>query len=173
MILMSQNSLLDERDAPLIDEWYLQHLRNMASVPGIFSAQRFKTSTAGFPRSVAIYSVVSEQAFDNPYYHGIRGFGELASRLDQRDHRVDLFAGLEAAPAVGSDGRILLADRAVPAGAIAGIAFTWLKCAGRDFSTPYRGIAVVAADQLPALDASIAVYYPVTGRFGPGVRAEP
>ena len=52
VILMSQNSVLDARDEAAVDEWYLEHLRNMASVPGIFSAQRFKTSSAGFPRSL-------------------------------------------------------------------------------------------------------------------------
>ena len=168
MILMSQNSLLDERDAAAIDEWYLEHLRNMSSVPGIFSAQRFKTSTAGFPRSVALYSVVSEKAFDNPYYHGIKGFGAMASRIDEREHHVNLFEGLDEVPAVGDDECVLLADRAAPAGDIAGIAFTWLKCVGRDFSTPYSGIAIVAPDRLKSLDAAVAVYRPVTIRFGPG-----
>ena len=94
----------------------------------------------------------------------------MASRIDQRDHHVDLFAGLDAAPVVRDDDRILLADRNAPEGAIAGIAFTWLKCAGRDFSTPYRGIAIVAADRLPALDATVAVYRPVTKRFSPVAR---
>ena len=37
MILMSQNSLLDERDEPALAAWYLWHLRAMSSVPGIFS----------------------------------------------------------------------------------------------------------------------------------------
>jgi hypothetical protein len=170
VILMSQNSLLDERDTATIDAWYLEHLRNMASVPGIFSAQRFKTSTAGFPGSVALYSVVSEKAFDNPYYHGIRGFGAMASRIDQSQHHVDLFAGLDAVPVVGADERVLLADRAAPDGDIAGIAFTWLKCVGRDFSTPYRGIAIIAADKLVPLGASVAVYRPVTIRYGPMAR---
>jgi hypothetical protein len=69
---------------------------------------------------------------------------------------------------VGDDECVLLADRAAPAGNIAGIAFTWLKCVGRDFSTPYRGIAIVAPDRLKSLDAAVAVYRPVTIRFGPG-----
>jgi hypothetical protein len=163
---MSQNSLLDERNEPALVPWYLEHLRNMSSVPGIFSAQRFKTTTAGFPRSVALYSVVSEQAFDNDFYRNIRGFGAMKPLIDERDHHVDLFEGLDAAPVVGEDERLLLTDSGEPAGAISGISFTWLKCVGRDFSTPYRGIAVVAADRLPSLDSALAVYRPVTARFG-------
>ena len=164
---MSQNSLLDESNEPLLVPWYLEHLRNMSSVPGIFSAQRFKTTTPGFPRSVALYSVVSEQAFDNDFYRGIRGFGAMKPLIDERDHHVDLFEGLDAAPVVGDDQCILLADSSTPGGAIAGVAFTWLKCVGRDFSTPYRGIAVVAADRQPLLDAAVALYRPVTKRFRP------
>jgi hypothetical protein len=165
MILMSQNGLLDERDETALDAWYLEHLRSMSSVPGIYSAQRFKTSSPGFPRSLALYSVTSEKAFDTPYYRSVKGMGAMASRMDERQHHVDLFEGLDAAPVVSDDGRLLLADRAVPKGEIAGIAFSWLKCVARDFSTPYRGIAVVAADRLPALDPTIAVYSSVTDRL--------
>jgi len=165
VILFSQNSLLDESREPELAEWYLEHLRNMSSVSGIFSAQRFKTTTPGFPRSVALYSVVSEQAFDNDFYRGIRGFGAMKPLIDERDHHVDLFEGLDAAPVVGEDERLLLTDSGEPAGAISGIPFIWLKCVGRDFSTPYRGIAVVAAGKLPGLDAAVAVYRPVTKRY--------
>ena len=166
MILMSQNSLLDESHDAELDKWYLEHLQNMASVPGIFSAQRFKTATAGFPRTVALYSVVSERAFDSPYYKSIKGFGVLTPYIDERHHHVDFFDGLDAVPVVDAEERLLLADRDVPQGAIAGISFTWLKCVARDFSTPYRGIAVVAADRLPALDSTVAVYRAVTRRYG-------
>lgn len=168
MILMSQNSLLDERHEAALADWYVEHLRNMSSVPGIFSAQRFTTTTPGFPRSVALYSVVSEQAFDNDFYRGIRGFGAMKPLIDERDHHVDLFEGLDAAPVVGDDERLLLTDRKALGDAIAGVPFTWLKCVARDFSTPYRGIAVLAADRQPALDATVAVYRRVTGRYGPG-----
>jgi hypothetical protein len=165
MILMSQNSLLDGNNVAVLADWYLEHLRNMSSVPGIFSAQRFKTMSGGYPRSVALYSVVSEQAFDSDLYRGIAGFGAMKPLIDERDHHVDLFEGLDAAPVVGDDERLLLADRKGPGGAIAGIPFTWLKCVARDFSTPYRGIAVLAADKVPALDATVAVYRPVTKRY--------
>jgi hypothetical protein len=135
-------------------------------VPGIFSAQRFKTATPGFPRSVALYSVTSERAFESPYYRSIRGMGAMAPHIDERQHHVDLFEGRDAAPVVGDDERLLLADRSAPQDETGGVWFTWLRCVARDFSTPYRGIAVVAADVLPALDPSVAVYRPVTIRFG-------
>ena len=165
VILMSQNALLDERDEEALDAWYLEHLRSMSSVPGIHSAQRFKTFTPGFPRSLGIYSVTSEKAFNTPYYRSVKGMGVMASRVDERQHHVNLFEGVEAAPVVADNERLLLVDRTAPAGEIAGIPFSWLKCVARDFSTPYRGIAVVAANRAPALDPAIAVYSPVTRRL--------
>lgn len=161
-------SLLDPGHEPALELWYLEHLRNMASVPGIFSAQRFKTSTPGFPRSVALYSVASEQAFDHPFYQRIRGLGAMAPYIDERSHHVDLFAGMDTAPQVRDDERVLLTDRTSPGSIIAGIPCAWLKCVGRDFSTPYRGIGIVAGNAVPPLDAAVAVYHPVTIRFGPG-----
>ena len=124
-----------------------------------------RTATPGFPRSLALYSVTSEKAFDSPYYRSIRGMGEMAGRIDERQHHVNLFEGLDAAPVVGDGERLLVADRAAPAGDIGGVSTVWLKCVARDFSTPYRGVAVVSAERVPAVDASVAVYHPASARF--------
>jgi hypothetical protein len=137
----------------------------MSSVPGIYSAQRFKTASPGFPRSLALYSVTSEKAFESSYYQSIRGMGEMAGRIDERQHHVNLFEGLDAAPIVPDSERLLIADRAVPADAIGGVSYVWLKCVGRDFSTPYRGVAVVPVERVPASNATVAVYCPASARF--------
>lgn len=165
---MSQNQLLDPRDEDAFDAWYLEHLRSMASVPGIYSAQRFKTSNQGFPGSLAIYSVTSEQAFDTDYYRSVQGMGVMATRVDERRHHVDLFDGVEA-PVVNENERLLLVNRALPHDA-SGIAFTWFECVGRQFSTPYRGLAVVSADRIPRTDSTVALFTPATVRFR-GVRS--
>lgn len=162
---MSQNGLLHARDDAALDEWYVEHLRSMSSVPGIYSAQRFKTVTPGFPGSLALYSVTSEKAFDSPYYRSIRGMGDMATRIDERQHHVNLFEGLDAAPVVSERDRLLIADRTEPAGDLAGIAFVWLRCIARDFSTPYRGVAVVQAERIPPLDSTVGVYRPASARL--------
>jgi hypothetical protein len=164
MIFISQSGITDVTREAQWDQWYLGHLRLMATVPGISSAQRFKTGTPGFPPSLAIYSVASPAIFDDPYYLSVRGMGEWLPLIDRRYYRRNLFEGLEYAPLVADDARLLVADRAQPEGAIGGIEFTWLKSVGIDRSTPYRGIAVVGAAQLPSWDATIAVYRPVTPR---------
>jgi len=165
MIFISQTGVTDNAREAQLDQWYLEHLRIMATVPGISSAQRFKTGTPEFPPSLAIYSVASPAVFDDPYYLSVRGMGEWLPLIDRRYYKRNLFEGLEHAPLVADDARLLVADRARPQGAIAGIEFVWLRCVGLDRSTPYRGIAVVAAAQLPALAQPVAVYRPVTPRM--------
>ena len=165
MIFISQTGVIDTTREAQLDQWYLEHLRIMATVPGVSSAQRFKTGTRGFPPSLAIYSVASPAVFDDPYYLSVRGMGEWLPLIDRRYYRRNLFEGLEHAPLVADDARLLVADRAQPEGAIGGIEFIWLKSVGLDRSTPYRGIAVVDAAQLPSLDAAVAVYRPVTPRM--------
>ena len=170
MIFNSQSGLLDNSRAADWDVWYLEHLRLMASVPGISSAQRFKTDTPGSSPSLAMYSVASAEVFKDPYYQSVRGLGEFLPLIDKRWYRRNLFEGLDFAPVVASDQVMLVADREKPEGAIGGIQFTWLKCIGIDRSTPYRGRAVVAANKIPALDDSVAVYRPASPRMTPAAK---
>ena len=165
MIFISQTGVTDTTREAQLDQWYVEHLRIMASVPGVSSAQRFKTATPGFPPSFAIYSVASAAVFDDPYYLSVRGMGEWLPLIDRRYYRRNLFEGLEHAPRVADDERLLVADRAQPEGAIGGIEFTWLKCVGIDRSTPYRGLAVAGAARWSLSDATVAVYRPVTPRM--------
>ena len=170
MIFVSQSGLTDYARAADWDAWYLEHLRIMATVPGISSAQRFKTDTPGSPPSLAIYSVTSIDVFKDPYYLSVRGMGEWLTLIDRRYYKRNLFSGLDRAPQVADNAVMLVADRERAEGAIAGVAFTWLKCEGIDRSTPYRGLAIVDADALPALDATVAVYRPASPRMTPPAR---
>lgn len=170
MIFISQSGLTENSRAADWDAWYLEHLRIMATVPGVSSAQRFKTATPGSSPSLAIYSVTSADVFKDPYYLSVRGMGEWLALIDRRYYKRNLFSGLDHAPLIADGEVMLVADRAHAAGSIAGVAFTWLKCEGIDHSTPYRGLAVVDVKKLPALDDSVAVYRPASPRMTPPVR---
>jgi hypothetical protein len=170
MIFISQSGITDTTRAADWDAWYLEHLRIMATVPGVSSAQRFKTDTPGSPPSLAVYSVTSADVFKDPYYLSVRGMGEWLTLIDRGYYNRNLFSGLDYAPQVADNQVMLVADRARAEGAIAGVDFTWLQCAGIDFSTPYRGLAVIAAHALPALDATVAVYRPASPRMIPATR---
>jgi hypothetical protein len=161
MIFMSQSGLLDPAREAQWDAWYVEHLRIMLTVPGIFSAQRFRTDSPGYPPSLAMYGIAGAQVFDDPYYRSVRGMGEWLPLIDRRYYRRNLFAGLERAPAVPLDGALVLADRESEDAALADLNLIWLRCVGIDRSTPYRGIAVVGGAPPHAFSA-VAVYRPVT-----------
>lgn len=170
MIFISQSGLTDNTRAAEWDRWYIEHLHAMASVPGISSAQRFKTDMPGFSPSFSVYSVASAAVFDTPYYLSVRGFGEWLSLIDRRYYKRNLFDGIDEAPLAAADSRLLVADRERPADPGAGVEFIWLKSVGLDRSTPYRGLAVVDAARPLPHEATIVVYRPVTARISGSAR---
>ena len=160
---MSQSGLLDPgRDADW-DVWYRDHLRIMASVNGVDSAQRFKTGTPGYSPSLAMYTMESAAVFEDPYYQSIRGLGEFQTLIDRRYYHRNLFAGLDLAPAVAEHQVLLVWDAAQPS-ELPGLLFTWLEAVAVDKSTPFRGIAVIEAAQAPQRfeTANVARYLPAT-----------
>ena len=170
MIFMSQSGLADPAREAEWDAWYLEHLRIMATVPGIGSAQRFKTASPGHAPSLAMYSIASAEVFVDPYYQRVRGMGEWLPLIDKRYYRRNLFAGLEAAPDVAEGFVLLVADRerGGEMSRIGGLTPTWLEAVGLDRSTAYRGIVVVDGAAAGAVTApGVAVYRPVTARFRP------
>jgi hypothetical protein len=166
MIFMSQSGLTDPGREADWDRWYVEHLRVMVSVQGIDSAQRFKTTTPGYSPSLAMYTVRSAQVFDDPYYASVRGLGEFLRLIDRRHYHRNLFAGLEAAPAVAQDQVLLVWDASAPQ-RLPGIECAWLQAVGIDRSTPYRGIAVLPAVQASGLGdrSDIGRYVPATAVF--------
>lgn len=165
MIFISQSAITDPAREAAWGEWYFEHLRIMATVPGVFSAQRFLTTHPGHPRSLAMYGVANAEVFNGEYYLSVRGMGEWLPLIDRRWYRRNLFEGLPAAPTVAEDQVLLVADRDVPGFALAGGLFTWLRVAGIDCSTPYRGIAVVSKSELPVLPDDVAHYVPTSSRY--------
>jgi hypothetical protein len=168
MIFMSQSGLVDPARAREWDAWYVEHLRVMVTVPGIGSAQRFKTQSSGYPPSLAMYSIASDDVFLDPYYQRVRGMGEWRPLIDKRYYRRNLFRGLETAPDVPDHRALVVVDRDRPA-AVPGVTLTWLETVGLDRSTPYRGIAVVVPEAAEALAGhDVGVYRPATARLAPG-----
>jgi hypothetical protein len=106
-----------------------------------------------------MYGVASAEVFKGAYYLSVRGMGEWLPLIDQRWYRRNLFEGLEAAPMVNEDQLLLVADRDAPD---ATLDLTWLKAAGIDRSTPYRGVAVIGKDAVMALPTDVAIYAPAS-----------
>ena len=167
MVFMSESGLADTSREREWDRWYNQHLEIMVTVPGVTSAQRFKTVTPGHPPSLAMYSVASADVFKDPYYLSVRGMGEWLPLIDRRYYRRNLFGGLEQAPTVARSDVLLVTDKSQPEDGLAGVEWRWLECVGIDRSTPYRGIAVVDHACARTVDPSlgIACYHPAGGRY--------
>jgi RimJ/RimL family protein N-acetyltransferase len=163
MIFFSESALIEPSRRPEWDEWYKGHLAAMASVPGVLSAQRFTALDPGVPQSLAMYTVTSPAVFDSEIYLGVRGMGPWVGLVDEAQHRRNLFDGLDVAPEVPQGSVLAVADRAAPDRK----GLTWLRTAGLDRSTPYRGIAVLpdAASARRALRGAVALYRPVTGVY--------
>ena len=176
---MSQSGITDAGRENDWDRWYVDHLRIMVTVPGVTSAQRFKTASPGFPRSLALYSIAHAGVFSDPYYQSIRGMGEWLELIDRNHYRRNLFDGLDRAPPVADGQALLIADREHPEPQLAGVDWTWLECVGIDRSTPYRGVAVAEAERARRASGGstgrsvggdgdgIALYMPVTACVGP------
>lgn len=164
MIFMSQTGITDTSREAELDAWYVEHLRIMLTVKGVDSAQRFKTTAAGHPPSLAMYSVASAAVFQDPYYLSVRGMGEWMPIIDPNYYRRNLFDGLARAPQVSQDERLLVADRSRPEANLLDLPWAWLECVGIDRSTPYRGIAVVstAVAEAHVSVRDIAAYAPAT-----------
>ena len=165
MIFNSQSGITDRAREADWSQWYFEHLRIMATVPGVFSAQRFVTTHPGHPPSLAMYGVASADVFKGEYYLSVRGMGEWLPLIDKRWYRRNLFDGLAAAPVVNDDQVLLVADRDAPDAALNMAPFVWLAVAGIDRSTPYRGLAVIHKNELPALPADVAIYTPASKRY--------
>src|SRR5437016_2291115 len=112
MIFTSESGLTDATRIADWDRWYPDHLRAMAAVPGISSAQRFRCLDSGPPPSLAMYSVASPAVFESAVYFKTRGMGEFVPIVDRRLHHRNLFDGLDAAPDVPLGGILIVADRA-------------------------------------------------------------
>ncbi len=168
MIFNSQSGLIQTGDRAREADWalwYFEHLRIMATVPGVYSAQRFTTTHLRHSPSLAMYGIASADVFEGEYYQSVRGMGEWLPLIDKQWYRRNLFEGLPAAPLLAEDQVLLVADRDVPDIPLAAGLFTWLKVAGIDRTTPYRGIAVVESNAVPPLPDDVAIYVQASQRY--------
>jgi hypothetical protein len=166
MIFMSQSGLTAPERQAEWERWYLTHLQVMLTVNGITSTQRFALIHGDNAPSLALYTIVSPDVFQDAHYLRVRGMGEWLPLIDRRHYRRNLFAGLEAAPDVPETHVLLVADRDQPEPMLAGMAWTWLEAVALDRVPPYRGLAVVSsADAKHAQGAAVASYRPVTERL--------
>ncbi len=155
MIYMVECALTERQTDADWNRWYhsMKPPHVLPTVPGISSTQRFKGINVAPPAYFAIYSVASADVMTSTAYKNAGG-GRFQTE-DWKPHITfwhrDLFDGADA-PDVPMSAMLLVLDRPAPEPDPLGIPFSWLRSAGIDHSTPYRGLAVLErkrADRLP------------------------
>ena len=93
--------------------------------------------------------------------------GSWLDLIDKRYYKRNLFEGERegqavVAPRLHRDQALIVTDQPTATFADCALPFVWLKTVGLDCSTPYRGIWVIAKDQLLSLSnhADLAIYLP-------------
>lgn len=167
MIYIVDHIFNDSTAEPAWHEWYAGYLQRLLSVPGIDSAQRFKAIGYTPSRFLAMYSIASADVYSSDGYKGIGGGGSQSARFHSAYGMWtrNLFAGLDRAPPVGPEKRLLVWDRDAREDAgVLGPRVTWLDSVGLHKTTPYRAIAILdpaEADAVPRPAGSI-LYEPFT-----------
>lgn len=145
------------------DAWYagMKPPSLLLGVPGFRAAQRFK-GTRTPPAYLAVYTVDNAEVLTSSAYRDAGGGNFLTDRWKPQIsfwHR-SLFEGGKV-PAVAAEETLLVLDAAAPEDP-PGLDFVWVKAAGLDRPTPWRGLAAVtreaaleAVARLPATAAYV------------------
>ncbi len=142
----------------------------LMTVPGMLSAQRFKGVTEPLAY-YAHYDIASADVLTSPAYKNVGG-GVRVKNWNTHNiaywHR-DIADGVAVVPRV-PDGYVLLVKKASALDfPDEGLPFIRLTAVGLEKSVPYRGIAIVPADEAKrkiGKDSEIRVYQPI----GPQLR---
>ncbi|MSP98104.1 MAG: hypothetical protein EXR29_13000 [Betaproteobacteria bacterium] len=155
MIYIVECALTEHQSDEEWNRWYhsMKPPHVLPTVPGISSTQRFKGINVNPPAYFAIYTVASADVMSSAAYRNAGG-----GRFQTEDWKPlitfwnrDLFDGADA-PDVPMNSILLVLDRPAPEDSPPGVSLTWLRSAGIDGTTPYRGLAVLdreQADRLP------------------------
>jgi len=129
------------------DYYTTRKLAEVLAVPGFRTSQRYRRKDGTTAAYIAIHTVDNlEVLTGGAYSAGGGGSFDPSFQPFITDWRRTLFAGLDEAPAVRLDQRLLVVDGSEPAGLPAGVHLTWLTIAGLDTSVNRRGLAVLDSE---------------------------
>jgi hypothetical protein len=151
MIYAVDHVFSDPALEPAWHEWYASYLQRLLSVPGIYSAQRFRAIAQTSPRYLSLYSIDSEAVFTSEAYKNIGGGGSQSTRFHHAYEiwTRNLFDGAPRAPAVAQTQRLLVWDRTerVRIPPLDDTRVTWLRAVGLHRTTPWRALVVLEAGE--------------------------
>lgn len=161
--------------------WYETYLKQLVTLPGLSTAQRFRAVTKDARRweYLALYSLASLDVYDSDAYRAIGGGGNASKAFHHAiTRRRNVYRGIERMPEVTGEARVLLCEDAPHGIDLPDILFTPLETASGprqagatrlDGEPARRAIAITDATTVERLDLAaidgLAVYAPITGRY--------
>lgn len=148
MIYMVDHVYMDPTTEGEWHEWYAGHIRDLLSVPGLSTAQRFKAIGVTPSRFLAMYTIESAAVYDSPAYkQGVHRGGSDRARFHERYKSMirNLLDGAACAPKVADNEFVFTLDADAPDHKLAS-AFDnlrWLNSVPPHRSTKYRALAVL------------------------------
>jgi hypothetical protein len=165
--------------------WYDTYLRDLVTVPGIDTAQRFRGENEAARKHLAVYTFASLSVYSDPRYAAVGGGGRASSRWKAHiSRRRNLYEGLGWVSEVRDTHRLLVTEMAPEELGLADVLFVPLEVlsmrakaaeagsalAGQvpfDDDPPRRFVAIAAAGLVAqaglAARKDVAIYRPSSG----------
>ena len=111
MIYMIEIDYADPASEAEWNAWYDTYLRDLVTVPGIETAQRFRGITRAAKAHLAVYTLASLSVYGEPRYREIGGGGHASAawRAHIRRRR-NLYAGVDRVPEVTAGSVLLVTE---------------------------------------------------------------
>ena len=177
MIYTVELNFSDPLREPEWSAWYETYLRQLVSLPGLNTAQRFRAVRPDVERwaYLAVYSLDSLDVYSSESYRKIGGGGNASARFrDAIRRRRNVYAGIDRFPEITPDGRVLFGEDMTPVDLKDVLPYPLQAASGRrqagatelDGQPDRRMIAVAGAAAISGQDLpGLAVYAPITRRY--------
>ncbi len=181
MIYMVELNYSDPSTTKKWNSWYETYLRQLVSLDGLATAQRFQAVEKGtqFWEYLALYTVPNLDVYDTDAYRAIGGGGNASKAFHHAiSRRRNVYDGVSRMPEVPETHRVLLCEDTAQGIGLPGILFVPLKAsAGNqqagatkiDGQPERRAIALVDAPSVDQRNLSaiegLAVYRPITAYY--------
>jgi hypothetical protein len=185
MIYIIEINYTDPQSEADWNAWYEGYLREMVTVPGILTAQRFLGENAAARKHLAVYTLAGLSVYAEPRYKEVGGGGFASAKWKANiKRRRNLYDGVELVPEVRDGSRLLMTETEPVALDLADVLFvpvevTDMRAAQADPGSsvfgqvPFdndpgrRHLAIVPADRASdvAERGTIAVYRPSSPRL--------
>lgn len=152
MLYMVECRFNDASREPAWNHWYGgERLGELLAVPGFLTSQRFIAATRPSNYYLTVHSIHSMAVFQCPEYRAMGGGAFKGYQGCITDWVRRFFSGLELAPQVAMNERLVVCDAGRASVAGSGVAFAWMQPVGENDRAGERGVACVsalAADEL-------------------------